>query len=219
MTQQPQAPTVAPQPGAGPDYAGQHDTTALPRVPQGSAGYPPGSPAGSGYPPGYAPGHEYAPEYTPVNHEADAWQERFHRQRTRTRIAVALAALASATALVLGVATWQLANNSLLSSASDLAAGLSSGDLNLDRLAPGGATPDGTSPEGALPDGAADPAAPGADLPLSELPLPDSLKSLASTLGITDVGQLLDLAVSNGMMSQADADQLLAALAAGNALG
>ena len=38
---------------------------------------------------------------------------------------------------------------------------------------------------------------------------------MASTVGITDVGQLLDLAVANGIMTQEDADKLRAAIAAG----
>ena len=59
------------------------------------------------------------------------------------------------------------------------------------------------------------PAPDGLDVPLSELPIPDSLKSMASAVGITDVGQLLDLAVANGIMSQEDADKLRAGIAAG----
>ena len=42
-----------------------------------------------------------------------------------------------------------------------------------------------------------------------------AVKDIAATLGITDVGQLLDLAVANGFMTEADADQLRAAIAAG----
>ena len=38
---------------------------------------------------------------------------------------------------------------------------------------------------------------------------------MASAVGITDVGQLLDLAVANGIMSQEDADKLRAGIAAG----
>jgi hypothetical protein len=117
----------------------------------------------------------------------------------------------SAVALVLGVAAWQVSQNPLLSAASQLA----SGDLNLEGLTPP-AAPDSTAP-GTTPDGTApDAQAPnGADVPLSELPIPDSLKNLASTLGITDVGQLLDMAVANGIMKQEDADKLRAAIAAG----
>jgi len=66
---------------------------------------------------------------------------------------------------------------------------------------------DGTAPDA--------PGTDGLDIPLSELPLPEGLQSLASTLGITDVGQLLDLAVANGIMSQEDADKLRAGIAAG----
>ncbi len=200
MTQQPYSPTAASQPAA-PGYAGQHDTTALPRVPAGYSGSDPGYPPGPGYTPGYAP----------INHEAAVWQEKFARQRTRTRIAVAFAALASVAALGLGVATWQLATSSLFGSTSDLAASLGSGDLNLEDLLPG----DGAAPEGTGPEGTPNDSAPGGDVPLADLPLPESLKSLAGAMGITDVGQLLDLAVANGMMSQAEADQVRAAIAAG----
>ena len=38
---------------------------------------------------------------------------------------------------------------------------------------------------------------------------------MASAVGITDVGQLLDLAVANGIMTQEDADKLRAGIAAG----
>ncbi len=187
----------------------QHDTAAIPRP------YPP---AGQG--PGYAPGYDprytpgYAPGYPPGgyiqgNPAAEAWESKFRSQRTRTRIAVAVAAVTSAAALIMGFATWQLSQNPLLSAASDLA----SGDLNLEGLLPPTTpdTPQGTTPDTDVPDA---PSADGLDIPLSELPLPEGLQSLASTLGITDVGQLLDLAVANGIMSQEDADRLSAGIAA-----
>jgi hypothetical protein len=193
----------------------QHDTTAIPR-PYPPAGEAPGY--APGYDPRYAPGFGagYGPGYIPGNPAADAWETKYRSQRTRTRIAVAVAAVTSAVALVLGVAAWQVSQNPLLSAASQLA----SGDLNLEGLTPPaapdgtapGTTPDGTTPDGTGPDAQAPN---GADIPLSELPLPEGLKSLASTLGITDVGQLLDLAVANGVMTQADADNLRAAIASG----
>jgi hypothetical protein len=196
----------------------QHDTTAIPRPypPTGEApGYAPGY--GPGYDPRYAPGFGagHAPGYVPGNPAADAWESKYRGQRTRTRVAVAIAAVTSAAALIMGFATWQLSQNPLLSAASDLA----SGDLDLEGLLPP-ATPEGTTP-GTTPDATPDGTAPdapgtdGLDIPLSELPLPEGLQSLASTLGITDVGQLLDLAVANGIMSQEDADKLRAGLAAG----
>jgi hypothetical protein len=189
----------------------QHDTTAIPRPypPTGAApGHAPGY--GPGYDPRYAPG--YAPGYIPGNPAADAWETKYRSQRTRTRIAVAVAAVTSAVALVLGVAAWQVSQNPLLSAASQLA----SGDLDLGGITPP-AAPDGTAPDASTPDGTApDAQVPDSlDIPLSELPLPDGLKSLASTLGISDVGQLLDLAVANGVMSQEDADNLRAGIAAG----
>jgi hypothetical protein len=189
----------------------QHDTTAIPR-PYPPAGQAPGY--DPRYTPGYAPG--YPPGgYIPGNPAADAWESKFRSQRTKTRIAVAVAAVTSAAALIMGFATWQLSQNPLLSAASELA----SGDLNLDGLLPPttpedstpGTTPDAT-PDGTAPDA---PGTDGLDIPLSELPLPEGLQSLAATFGINDVGQLLDLAVANGIMSQEDADKLRAGIAAG----
>ncbi len=198
----------------------QHDTTAIPRPypPTGGApGYAPGYAPGFG--PGYGPvpGSAFGPGYLPGNPAADAWEAKYRSQRTRTRVAVAIAAVTSAVALVLGVAAWQISQNPIFSAASQLA----SGDLNLGGVTPP-STPDGTTPDATTPDGAApDATAPdgqapqGLDVPLSELPIPDSLKSMASAVGITDVGQLLDLAVANGIMSQEDADKLRAGIAAG----
>ena len=196
-----------------------HDTTAIPRPypPTGEApGYAPGY--GPGYAPGYDPryspgfGAGHAPGYVPGNPAADAWESKYRSQRTRTRIAIAIAAVTSAVALVLGVAAWQVSQNPLLSAASQLA----SGDLDLGGITPP-AVPDATTPDSTVPD-ATTPDSQGSnglDVPLSELPIPDSLKSMASAVGITDVGQLLDLAVANGIMSQEDADKLRAGIAAG----
>ena len=185
-----------------PPAPGQHDTTAIPRP------YPP-----AGEAPGYAPG--YGPGYAPGNPAADAWEAKYRSQRTRTRVSVAIAAVASAVALVLGVTAWQLAQNPLLTAASQLA----SGDLDLGGIIPPATAPDGSAPEATTPDGTtpdgSTPDAQTPDIPLSELPLPEGLASLAATLGITDVGQLLDLAVANGIMSQEDADNLRAGIAAG----
>ena len=181
-----------------PPAPGQHDTTAIPRP------YPP-----AGEAPGYGPG------YAPGNPAADAWEAKYRSQRTRTRVSVAIAAVASAVALVLGVTAWQLAQNPLLTAASQLA----SGDLDLGGIIPPATAPDGSAPEATTPDGTtpdgSTPDAQTPDIPLSELPLPEGLASLAATLGITDVGQLLDLAVANGIMSQEDADNLRAGIAAG----
>lgn len=205
----------------------QHDTTAIPRPypPTGEApGYAPGH--GPGYDPRYAPGFGagYAPGYVPGHPAVDAWETKYRSQRTRTRIAVGIAAVSSAVALVLGVAAWQIAQNPLLSAASQLASGdldgitppapeLTTPDLTTpDATTPDGTAPDATTPDGTTPDA---PAPDALDVPLSELPLPDSLKSLASAVGITDVGQLLDLAVANGIMSAEDADKLRAGIAAG----
>lgn len=194
-----------------PPTPGQHDTTAIPRP------YPPAHATGGhgpghapGYGPGYAPG--YGPGYGPGQPTPDAWEAKYRRQRTRTRVAVAVAAVASVVALALGVAAWQVSQSPLFSAASELA----SGGLDLGGItpptSPQDATPDGLSPDGTTPDAQVPDSL---DVPLSELPIPDSLKSLASAVGITDVGQLLDLAVANGIMTQEDADKLRAGIAAG----
>jgi len=200
-----------------PPAPGQHDTTAIQRpqppmgdAPGGAYGYGPGLPAGYGpADPGY-----YGPGF-PGNPAADAWEARFRKQRTRTRIAVTVAAVVSVLALVLGVAAWQLSqSNPLLAAAADLGSGLD--DLGPDEAVPPATTPDdgtGSAPDTSAPGGAAD------GIPLSELPLPDALKDLASNLGITEVGQLLDLAVANGLMSQEEADRVRAALATGALVG
>jgi hypothetical protein len=190
----------------------QHDTTAIPR-PYPPTGEAPGYAPHPGYDPRYAPGFGggYGPGYVPANPAADAWETKYRSQRTRTRVAVAVAAVTSALALVLGVAAWQVSQNPLLSAASQLA----TGGLDLEGLTPPaapdgtapGTTPDATTPDGTAPNGL--------DVPLSELPIPDSLKSMASAIGITDVGQLLDLAVANGLLSQEDADKIRAGIAAG----
>ena len=125
---------------------------------------------------------------------------------------MAIAAVASAATLVLGAAVWQINQNPLFSAASQLASGLGQGDLGLDDIVPPGNPLDGGTPDATTPDA---PVPNGADVPLSDLPLPDGLKSLASALGITEVGQLLDLAVANGMMTEEDANNLRAAIASG----
>jgi len=212
-----------------PPASGQQDTTAIPR-PQPAAGAATATQPGPWYGqagpdqgPGYGPGPAYGPAYGPgygpayptANPAADAWEAKYLSQRTRTRIAVAIAAVASAATLVLGVAVWQINQNPLFSAASQLASGLGQGDLDLEGLVPPANPDEGDTP--AAPD-ATTPDAPGpngTDVPLSDLPLPDGLKNLASALGITEVGQLLDLAVANGVMTQEDADNLRAAIASG----
>jgi hypothetical protein len=181
----------------------QHDTTAIPRPwPQGG---PYGAPV-AGHPAGYPGGN-------PV---ADAWEAKYLLQRTRTRVAVAVAAISTALAVVLGVAAWQFSQaNPLLSAASDLASGLQDGSLGLDGLVPPGTTPEQSTPEGSAPDATTPGDGSLPDVPLSELPLPDSVKGLAGALGITDVGQLIDLGVANGLLTPEDADRLRAAVAAG----
>jgi hypothetical protein len=220
----------------------QHDTAAFPRPlpPQArpTSGYAPGSqdPAfGAGAPGWYVPDGQPLPRSNP---EADYWAARYRNQRTWTRVLAGFVVLALIGVLGLGIAAWQFATtNPLVAAASDLADGLGTtpqggaeapgsttpdgGAANgLEGLIPEGLLPEGALPEGALPEGALpEGATPDGSTPnLSELPLPESLQDLAGALGITDVGQLLDLAVANGLLSPEDADQLRAALEAGAAL-
>jgi len=188
----------------------QHDTTALPRAAAGAT--PAGSPIAAGYgygQPGSQPGYGYSWYGNPAgqppvgNPEAERWAARYRRQRTITTVLAVGVAMALAAVLGLGVATWQLArSNPVLDSVSQLAEGLGGSP---DGTSPDGTTPDGTTPDGTTPD-------------LSELPVPEQLRGLGNALGITDVGQLLDLAVANGLMTQEQADDLRRAIAAGAAL-
>lgn len=203
----------------------QHDTTALPRTGPGpsapvtptAAGYGYGQP---GSQPGYGPGWYGNPgEYPPPvgNPEAERWAARYRRQRSITTVLAVAVAMALVGVLGLGVAAWQFArSNPVLDSVSELAAGLGASPDGLlpEGVSPegdeGGLVPDGTAPDGTTPDGESP--------DLSDLPLPEPLRGLGSALGITDVGQLLDLAVVNGLMTQAEADDLRRAIAAGSAL-
>jgi hypothetical protein len=209
----------------------QHDTAAyarpLPPSAAPGAGSAPGSPGpayGSGVPGWYVPDSQPLSRSNP---EADYWAARYRTQRTWTRVLAGLVVLALLGVLGLGIAAWQFATaNPLVAAASDLADGLAAapegeagapeptdpdgGSEGLEELIPEGLLPDGGAPEGSDPDGSAP--------NLSELPLPESLQDLAGALGITDVDQLLDLAVANGLLSPEDAEQLRAALEAGAAL-
>jgi hypothetical protein len=109
--------------------------------------------------------------------------------------------------LGLGALVWDLALsnpvNSAISAIEDLsptAPGPQDGS--------GGGLPQGTSPDGNPPGGAA-PQQPA-------IPLPQPLAELGARLGITDVGQLIDLAVANGLLSEQDAEALRRALTAGS---
>jgi hypothetical protein len=218
----------------GPD---QHDTAAFarplpPAGPTRTADPYEGQPAG--YPYTTASPHQWVPgPVAPAasNPEADYWAARYRSQRTWTRVLAAVGLLATLGLVATGFAAWQFARtNPLVAAATDLADGLGQvpalpegtfpEDTAPEGTTPEGTTPEGTTPEDTTPEGTTPdaPAPQSGDLPLSELPLPDSLKSLAATLGITDVGQLLDMAVANGLMTQEDADRIRAGLAAGSAL-
>lgn len=191
---------------------GEHDTTALPFPPAAAqSGATP-----SGYAHGYASGYGYGYDGSYAQGAGDAayWEGRFRKERTRKRILLVTTVLAGMLAIGLGVTAWGLAQtNPLVSAATDLADRLDggSGDSQPDAVAPDSASPDTTDPDSTSPDRAED------DGSAPDVPLPQSLQDLGSALGITDVDQLIDMAVSAGLLTQEQADQLRAALSAGAA--
>ena len=202
-----------PYPPTSPD---QHDTAAYVRPLPGQ----PGAAAG------YGPGQSLGWSAQAGDPEAERWAARYRRQRTISTVLGVGMALALVAVLGLGVTTWQLTrSNQLLDSASELADALGGGPGGLlqedsDGLpALPGDEEDGADSllDGLLPDGPS--AEDGAAGDLSDVPLPEALSGLGSVLGITDVGELLDRAVANGLMSEEDAEQLRRVLTAGSALG
>ena len=219
-----------------------HDTAAyarpLPPAGQGYATQGPGT-TGSGW--------QTPSQPLGVNPEADYWAARYRSQRTWTRALAVGVAVALVGVLGIGAAVLRADSPSELA-AVDQSQAQSSPDDTIppndtlpDESAPQGTLPEGTVPDGTVPDGTVpdgtvpegsqpqdgstpegstpEGAGPGSsDVPLSELPLPESVQDLAAFLGITDVGQILDLAVANGMMSQEDADRLRAAITVGAAI-
>jgi hypothetical protein len=189
----------------------QHDTAAYARPLPPSAGAQaagePLEPTSGWYP---------TPEM-PTNPEAAHWHARYRRQRTITAVLGVGIAVALMAVVGLGVAAWQLArSNPLMTAASDLAAGLGQDPGALQ----GGGHPQATPDEGgATPGDATAPDSGAPDASGQDIPLPEPLRNLGSALGITDVGDLIDLAVANGLMSAEDADKLRAALAAGAVVG
>ncbi len=78
----------------------------------------------------------------------------------------------------------------------------------------GGTGPDQSSPDGSGPGGAAE-----SDQPdLSDVPLPEALRGPGSMLGIDNVEELLDTAVSMGLMTQEQADAIRGAVGSGESL-
>lgn len=198
----------------------QHDTAAYARqVPPAAGGYGPAHGQGQ---PGYGPGAGARDWYvagqaaTVGNPEADYWASRFRRQRTWTRIMAGVVALGALVLVGVGFAALQAVRSDPLASAA-AQLGDSLGALP-DQAVPA-PSDGGDAPDGALP-GAPDEQQRTAPDPQdgSGIPLPEPLQGLGSALGITDVRQLLDLAVANGMMSQEDADKVRAALEAGKAI-
>jgi hypothetical protein len=178
-----------------------HDTTVIPRVPTG-AGYPPAQ--------GVAP-------YGPADPQAAHWERRYRRQRTFLQVLAAVVLVGVLAVVGLGFAAWQaLRDNPLVNAAQDLSSSLggSTGEGSpLDGLLPADPAPDAPAQDGA-PDAPALPE--GGE---GGVPLPEELRDLGDALGITDVRQLLDLAVANGLMTQEQADAVAAAIALGSALG
>lgn len=228
------------QPSASQPYQSapdQHDTAAIPLVPAGPyAGeqqYAGGQPYSGGQ--RQAGGHGYAGDqpysgaqsgwYVPgqpvgrSNPEADYWAGKYRSQRRWTRILAAAVIVGTLAVVGVGFAALQSGTSNVADSGSSST--LPDGSTPTlpgapDSTTPEGTTPNGTTPNGTTPDGTS-PNGTGS-VPLDSLPLPDSLKSLASAFGITDINQLLDLAVSNGMMSEEDAQRLLSGIQAGSAL-
>lgn len=208
----------------------QHDTAAYARpVPPPAQGPAPaagvgvgyggyGPAGGSGGPAGGASQDWYVPgQALPVgNPEAEYWASRFRRQRTVTRVVAGVAALGAVVAVGIGVAAVQaVRTNPVVAAAQSLGDALGQ-DPEPGAPAPGeqGGLPDGAAPQ--APEGTA-PTTP--DAPEGQaIPLPEPLRGLGEALGITDARQLIDLAVANGLMSEADAEKLRMAIEAGQAL-
>lgn len=153
-------------------------------------------------PPGYGVSPGWASAPGGGNPEAAYWERRYRRLRTWTLLLVA--GLVAGVLVVIGGGL--LAWNVLLPrAASSVSQGLTESmpDLGL----PGDSAPAPDVPE----DG---------DAPsdLSGVPLPEQLRGLGSALGIENVEELLDAAVSMGLMSQEQADQLREAAAAGGSV-
>jgi hypothetical protein len=210
----------------------EHDTMVIPTGAGASA--PHGQPhPGQPYPgqpyPGPAQAGPWPYPGAPVDPAGSAahWERRYRRQRTFLRVLAAFVLLGTLTVLGLGFAAWQaLRDNPLLNAAQDLSSSLggSAGERGpLDGLLPDGLVPadpapadpapEGSAPEGTIPEGTAPDGAEGT------VPLPEELRELGSALGVTDVRQLLDLAVANGLMSQEQADAVAAAIALGSTFG
>ena len=211
-----------------PRPTGQHDTDVLWPTAGG------GGSAGYGYPCAEQPlppqqPHAYAQEpqaylqepqayaqqsqaYAPGSPEAAYWESKYRRQRTWTRV---LGATMVAGLLLLvggGLLLWTVvlprAASTVTQQLSDVLPGLGLPDS--DGSVPAPSTPN--APEGG--DGQAP-----APEDLSDVPLPDQLRGLGSMLGITNLEQLLDTAVSMGLMTEAQADQLREAIASGGVEG
>lgn len=205
-SQQFSAPSGPPA-GSSPDW--QHDTTVLGGFDQAHGAY--GNPQGAyAQAPQFGTGQEgqFAGQHSAVgNPEAEYWQGRYRRQRTWTAV---LGGLLAAGLLFLAVPAVLIAGGLLANNATSVSQGSNETDSN--ELAP--TTPDGQAApdsEGA-PDGHTGPD------DLTTAPLPDQLKGLGSMLGINNLDELLDKAVSMGLLTQEQADQLREAARTGQSL-
>ena len=200
----------------------------------GASGQPwgyaqPGGHGQPGGPGGYVPGESVGRS----NPEADYWAGKYQRQRRWTRVLAGGATAAVLVAVGLGFAALQSGSSDEVATAGQTQTdattpdtvtpdGTSPEGTTPEGSTPDGSAPEGTTPEGTTPDGGVTPDTQTPDsgsVPLDSLPLPDSLRSLASTLGITDLNQLVQMGVSMGMISEEDAADLLAAVQGGSALG
>lgn len=180
-------------------YPGQstttHDTTALPRFDASQPGVP------------------------PVD-EAGYWAARYQQERRRSRTLTVAVVAAVVVAAGVGISALRPTGSAAPVAAQAPAA---SGPVEPGAAAQEGATapevspgPGGVDPlpRGQAPsDGQAVPDQPGSTSPQ----LPEPLRQLGSALGITDVDDLIDLAVANDLISAEQAEQLRAAVTLGTA--
>lgn len=185
-------------PSSSPDW--QHDTTVLGGYGQGQGGY--------SQEPQFVSGQQWGQQPAVGNPEAEYWQGRYRRQRTWTIVlggllAAGLVFLAVPAALLAG---GLIARDATTAGSSEPAPATPDGSDQLP------STPDGqTSPDGeGTPDGGGD--------DLTTAPLPEELRGLGSMLGINNLDELLDKAVSMGLMTEEQADKLREAARSGQSL-
>lgn len=181
---------------------GQHDTNVL--WPTAGAA----TQTGYGLPQGEQPPPQHQQAFVPGNPEAAYWESKYRRQRTWTAVLGATMVAGLLLFVGGGLFIWNVAlpraASTVSQQLSDVLPGLGLPDS--DGLLPAPNSPN--TPEG----GGGQAPAP---QDLSDIPLPEQLRGLGSMLGISNLEQLLDTAVSMGLMTQEQADQLRGAIASG----